>query len=230
MSVEEKEPESPRAESPRQHLWGDGPQESAAAQFLDNLYGVLFSPRATFADLAARPPMGQALALYLLILAVNGLASLPALQSGLGRVGMRAMLPSLTGFLTPFYLVVTLVSWLVGAALLHLVAEWLGGQGRATDLFALGAFYRVPQLFMAPLALVSALTWPGLTTPFSLLLAAWTLVLQVLALRANYRFATSRAILVLLLPFVLGIVLVTGLVVSAILLAVPFLPHGLRGL
>lgn len=216
-------------DSPRAHLWGDAPRDSAVARFLDDIYGVLFSPRATFEDLAARPPAGMALVLYALILAVGGLASLPALEKSLTDAGLGSMMGSIAGFLTPIYLVVTVLLWIVGAAVLHLLAEWLGGQGRAADLFTLSAFYRIPELFLAPLTLLTALVWRGLATPISLVIELWVLVLQVIALRANYRFGTGRAILVLVLPLLFTVAVVVALVISAVILAVPFLPRGLNG-
>lgn len=218
----------PAADSPRRHLWGEEPQASALARFLDDLYGVLFSPRATFEDLAAKPPAGMAIILYILILAVDGIASLPTLRTSLDRLAMGHLLSGMARFLSPFFLVLTILGWILSAAVLHLVAEWLGGHGRATDLFTLGAFYRVPELFLAPLTLVAALTVPRLTGLFSLLLQLWSLVLAVCALRANYRFGTGRAVGVLLLPAAAGVVVIVILAASAALAAAPFV-SGLLG-
>jgi len=229
LRPESPRPDSLRPDSPRAHLWGDSPKDSALARFLDDIYGVLFSPRATFEDLAARPPLGIALALYALILAVGGLASLPALEQGLSNAGLGGMLRSIAGFLTPIYLVATIASWIIGAAVLHLLSEWLGGHGRASDFFTLGAFYRIPELFLAPLTLLTALVWRGLSTPITLAIELWVLVLQIMALRANYRFGTGRAILVLVLPLLFTFAVVVALVISAVLLAAPFLPSGLKG-
>ncbi|MHB9143958.1 MAG: YIP1 family protein [Symbiobacteriia bacterium] len=235
MSVEEKELASAVsaanvvADSPRRHLWGDQPQDSAVAKFLDDLYGVLFSPRATFEDLAARPPLGMGLLLYLLILVVDAVAALPALAAVLGRFALGQLLQGATSVLMPSFLVLTALGWLVSAAFLHLVAEWLGGQGRATAFFTLGAFYRVPLLFLAPLALAASVTIPTLARPLGLLLWLWSLVLEILALRANYRFGTDRAILTLVLPVVVVAALALLLTVSTAMAAAPFLKSLIGG-
>lgn len=201
-------------DSPRRHLWGDQPQDSALARFLDDLYGVLFSPRATFEDLAVRPSVGAALLLYLLILVVDAVAGLPGVDATLGRLpGLGQLLHGAARALLPAYLILTAVGWVLSAAVLHLVAEWLGGHGRAADLFSLGAFYRVPLLFLAPLSLLASVTLPGLGRLFGFALALWSLVLEVLAIAANYRFGAGRAILTVLLP-------VVALAVAALLLAI----------
>lgn len=185
--------------------------------FLELLYDVLFSPGAAMRQIAARRPVGQALAAFFLSVLIPAGTVYFVLQT-LGAAKFAG---------TIIFIAVTarLVAWFVGSAVLQLIAEFYGGQGTALGLFTAIAFAHLPGVFVVPLAVVAALLPTGaaviLLASGSLLLLFWALALVVLAIRGANALSTAKAVLVLLTPLLVAAAAVVG---AALFIGAAFWP------
>ena len=196
---------------------GSGPEPDERMGAVDWIYGTLVQPRATFGRLAAmsRPPLGLAVAVALVIMAATGLVQGAALLRELANPvvpGEEALLPpdlaaqpaaaAVTGVLLAVF---SMAMWWGWAAILHLLADLLGGSGRGGHLLAALGLATVPQALSLPLEAVAArLGGAGhyLTDAGALVLGVWTLVLQYRAVRATKGLNRAGALLALFLPLV----------------------------
>ncbi|MDK2960644.1 MAG: hypothetical protein PWP12_828 [Bacillota bacterium] len=174
--------------------------------YFDLFVGVLTTPFATLHTLAARPRPGAAVAFHAVIILITTLAGIYTAPAP------RALPPAVTLVLAvPFG---TLGLFLY-AALLHLCAEFLGGQGRALGLLTALAFAAAPGALMAPFGLAMRAAPPAFYYLVSVALGLWVLALHILTLMTTYGFSFWRALAALVLPvaFVLAAVLL-GLVLG----------------
>lgn len=164
--------------------------------FLELLYDVLFSPAAAMRQIAARRPVGQAVAAFLLSIVIPAMAIYFVVQST--AAGRWA------GAFFAVAVCVRFAMWFVGSAVLQLIAEFFGGRGSALGLFAAIGFAHVPLIFMVPLA-VAAMLLPSGLGPLALAagglaLVFWVLGLTVVAIQGAHGLSAAKAVLVLLTP------------------------------
>lgn len=177
--------------------------------FLENLYDVLFHPKSAMAKVAEQKLVGQSVAVVVL----GVLIPLWALYLGLRTAGVYhaftlAALAQILG---------SLALWVAGAALWHLIAEFFGGRGSAVGLFAALGFAQLPRIFIVPFwvlaALLPASAGAVVMAVSALTVGAWTLYLDVVALREAHGLSASKAILVFLTPLLaMAVVIVIGAV------------------
>ncbi len=164
--------------------------------FLELLYDVIFSPAAAMRQIAARRPVGQAVAAFLLSIIIPAGAIYFVLQAT--AAGKFA------GAFFAAAVCVRLLMWFVGSAVLQLVAELFGGQGSAVGLFAAIGFAHLPFIFAVPLAVAGLLLPEGaaalLFAVGVLALVFWVLALTAVAIRDVHGLSTAKAVLVLLTP------------------------------
>ncbi len=174
--------------------------------FIDYLYGTLVNPKKTLVLLAARQNFGMGAAAFLIVTFFSSLAAL--MGEDLGEVAegidFGAALPAI--FLITF--LVTVIMWLVGLGVLHLLAELLGGEGSIKSLIATQGFAQLPAIFIVPFAFLSIFIGDWLTITASLLLGIWTVILSVLAVKFSYNLSTGRSILAVILPAVIGVAII----------------------
>ncbi len=197
---------------------------------LELVYGVLFDPVTTFRRLAASPPLGSTFILVTLLNAAAVLMGLFTLtlapRDVFGAVGAGLSAGIALGSFCLWY-----VKWLGYGAVLHLVAQLLGGGGHARATLVAYGLASLPGLFMFPVQSLSLLFtgksvgfFPGLVN-FGLFI--WSVVLLVLGIREMHGIETTRALAVVLLPAIVLIVLLLGLIGLAVLglaAAAPSLP------
>jgi len=187
--------------------------------FIDYMYGTLVNPKKTLALLAARQNFGMGLCAFLIVNLFSSLATL--MGEDLGQlaegIDLGAALPAI--FLITF--IITVIMWLVGLGVLHLLAELLGGAGSIKSLIATQGFAQLPAIFVVPFAFISIFVGDWLTITASLLLGIWSLILSVFAVKFSYSLSTGRSILAVILPGVIGIVLV---IIIAILIVAAIWP------
>ncbi len=163
-------------------------------QWLEVLYDVLFHPKSAMIHIAGNRLSGQGLAVFLLSVFLPGAAFFLATQES-----------AFTAVTAAAYMICSLLLWLTGTALLHLIAELYGGQGKVTSLLAALGFSQLPRLFIVPFWLTTALFSDTIRTiamgAAVLAIIVWILVLHVKALEATYGFSSTKAILVLITPF-----------------------------
>jgi hypothetical protein len=206
--------------------------------FLDNVYGTLFKPGETLRNITQRQLVGQSL----IILILSGL--LPALaRTGQTVSDLNMLMPhgamrtmphevySALGRMAPFFGFIAVIFSVVFrplkqflyAALFHLISGFAGGNGTARGLFAGLGFASLPAVFAAPVNVTTRLSGINFTTPFNFLLFIWVVFLEVLAIRENNDFTTSKAVLVLVLPWVVvfGLIIFMAMVMAGTIM--PFI-------
>ncbi len=189
------------------------PQPESAPGILEIVYGMFFSPSSTFATIARHPMVGKAILFFLfvqLLSTVNGIAV------------VREQLPDLlgSGFVTVFpvmILTMAMIGWFLNAAVLQLLAEFLGGKGRGATLFTALGFAYAPALFSAPVTVLLTNTYPKLLNLVTFVITVWVLVLTVLAIRTVHGFSTGKAVWTLFIPFLSFLILMIGFAIMTVL-------------
>jgi hypothetical protein len=175
----------------------------------DILYDLLFQPRLGMATIAQQKNAGQAI----LVVLTSILVPLWALSFGMKDTGMTTMIHIVMGI----HMLGSLVVWVLASAIWHLVAEFLGGKGRAVGLFAALGFAQVPRLFIVPLwALITVMPPSSKTVLMALavlVILGWSLFLDVIAIKEVHQLSTSKAVIVIIMPMLLvGLLCLLGLV------------------
>jgi hypothetical protein len=191
--------------------------------------GVLVHPVRTMATIAAARPWRVALGLAILVALLQALANLtappPALPADTASLPPGAA-STFESFVTlsrsPLWvavqvLVLSPVFLAIVTAVFSGVGHLLGGRGPFSALFSALAFASVPSLLAAPI-----LAWlrlgglGGVAGPVGFAFGLWSLVLQVLGIRAALGLSTGRAVATVLLPLLILVVLaiVLGIVVA----------------
>lgn len=196
------------------------------------MFGVIFTPRATFARLAAldRPPLGMLLTVAILITAVSGLVQGTAAVRELAlpvAPGESPLLPpdlarnpGVNLALGVLVAILGVVMMFVGAGFLHLVADLAGGRGSGVHLLAAMALASLPpNLIGIPLeALAARLGSAGsaLRDVSALAMGIWSLILTYRALRATKHLSRGDALIVLFVPVLafLGLAVLAVLVIA----------------
>ena len=172
-------------------------------QLLELLYDVLFHPGAAMNAIAGRRLIGQGLLVFFISVALPS----GAIWFSMGTAAGAFILLLVVG---------SVVLWLTGTALIHLIAECYGGRGMVTGLLAALGFAQIPRVFLVPLWVASALLPEPGRLPFMGLSAVgilmWILALDVSALKETYGFPTTKAILVLVTPLLAVVLLVLVLI------------------
>lgn len=197
---------------------GKGPEEPGLELF-DLIYGVLFDPGRTFKKAAASPPLWQSVFIYAVINLLSGIMGIfiklrvmpfgtldlavPVIQVVKGMIPLLAI----GGFFMQF------IKWFTYSALLHLIADFLGGKGSARGVFTVYGLAALPTLFLIPVQLLVIALDPRsilvniILIPVSLALAIWGIILLVMGIREVHRLSTGRAIAVVLTPVLVMAVL-----------------------
>lgn len=196
--------------------------EETGRNFLELFYELIFHPREGFRAAADNPPYGGAVGLVLGIYLLDFLAD--ASTGAMDFLGLTRDIWVLFGLSG---MVIVAVAWFMQAAVVHFLAGVFGGQGQAGVIFCLLGLAGAPLIFLPPVKLlVAAAKLSGiLVTAASVSLAAWAVVLAVLAVKETYRFTFGRAAAVVLIPGValfLATVLVLLLLGKAVLPNLPF--------
>lgn len=188
--------------------------------FLELVYGVLFEPVVTFQRVVQQLPLGQTILIFTLvnvIVCVLNAFLAPHFigYQETGRLAMltKAMAPALAGA----GLLFQYAKWFVYSALLHLLAELLGGRGRAVGVWVIAGLASLPAIFLAPVELllflcgVTGFILSLLTYLLGFVVLVWGAVLLVIGLRQEHGLSTGRAVTVVFLP--VGAALIIGITV-----------------
>ncbi|SDF16286.1 Yip1 family protein [Sporolituus thermophilus] len=178
-------------------------------QLLETLYDVLFHPTAAMRRVASEKRVGQAVLVFL----VSVLLPVWGLYFGLKAAGM----PQTISVVVLFQLLGSLLLWVIGAGLLHLIAEFFGGRGSALGLFAALGFAQFPRIFIVPLWVLAALLPDG-ARPLAMAASAlfilfWILALHVVAIKGAHALGGAKAALVLAIPFLAAMAIVAMIVI-----------------
>lgn len=175
--------------------------------FFERLYDVLFQPTIAMKNVAEGKNVGQALVVFFLSI----ILPIWALYFGLKATGMSTMIHVVLSL----KILGSILMWIMGTAIWHLVAELFGGRGTAVGLFAALGFAHAPRIFVVPLwALITVMPASSKTlfmTIGVLAVMLWSVSLDVVAIREVHQLSTSRAVLVMITPLLfIGIICVIG--------------------
>lgn len=171
------------------------------------LYDILFQPAIGMKIIAEQKNVGQAVVVFTL----SVMMPIGALCFGLMTTGMSTMV----NMMIIFKILGSLVIWIIGAAIWHLVAEFFGGKGTAVGLLAALGFAHAPRIFIVPLWALIAVMPPSnktlLMTMSVLVVMLWSLFLDLVAIKEIHQLSMSKAVLVLVTPLLfVGILCVIG--------------------
>ncbi|MCL0060027.1 YIP1 family protein [Dehalococcoidia bacterium] len=180
---------------------------------LETLIGVLARPTSTIHSICQQRPIGWAIIVYLVVSLVSAITWIETGFYDLEGMGLPDL--GMPGILVGS-LIINIITLVIFTAICHLVASLLGGRGSYSGLFSGFGFASVPGIFVAPLAVIGMLPMVGplLSVLGNFGVIVWSLVLSILAIRENYLISTGRAILIVLIVLLLGVIL---LVLSGLL-------------
>ncbi len=201
--------------------------------FLELFYGVLFEPVKAMKTVAQAPPLGTvAIVVTILILLGTTMGFLTfsrVLEQSLQAAGMEQLLTGVQA-MAPFWVVVSLlmgyVKWFGYSAVLHLVADLLGGRGNARGVFATVGLAGLPSALLIPFQFLGY--WFGMGNIAvtiilglaGLAVGIWSIVLLVIGIRAVHRLSTSRSVLTVLAPFLTLLLFLIILIAALAVLAI----------
>jgi hypothetical protein len=184
-----------------------GVPEPARAEPVDVIYGVIARPHETLKALAEKPRPWLGILAYALVTLVSGSQSVLQLRQ-LGVAATRSI-----GGIVFATLLSGLAAWFMAVGVMHLAGEVLGGKGSVLGLITVLGVATIPGALLVPLRVAARLT--GLTFVSalgSLAIVIWMLLLQVSAVKHNYRVTTGKAVAIFLAPFALMVAVVVGFI------------------
>jgi len=162
---------------------------------LDLIEDFLLDPPGAAEDVRRKPPLARGLAAYLL--------------GGLSVALVSTLFGSARGFAWVWPSIALACLWHVFAgavmtAIFHLIAEAVGGEGRASSLFVLLGFSDLGWALVLPGALLANALRPDSYWPLPLLLLIGGLLtfwFRVRSVGHNYGLSMARATMVVVLPY-----------------------------
>lgn len=162
--------------------------------FLDNFYGVLFSPDETFDKLKENPPFFQG---FLIILFVSILSPLLNFK---GIYGTSSLILFIFGLMGAIF--ISISSWLSFAFFLEILASIFKQSGKFKEFLTLSAFALIPWLFLGPVELfkTGGIIGKLFGIVFGLIIWLWIIVLVIKAVMKTYQLSFGRVLLIIILP------------------------------
>lgn len=209
------------------------PQESpeSTLPFVDLIYGLLFSPAATFRKISGRPPLGHAFIVFTAVTLISTLITVwvppvsPEMTPEMPPEMARMML-SITPYVGLLGALLAFLNWFILAGVFQLFSEFLNGRGKALGVFTVLGLAELPQVFSSPVYLLTSLSGQSVLSTFltistGLLIFIWRLILIVIGLREIHGYSTGRAVITVLAP---GLVLLLVALVTVVALVGMIIP------
>jgi len=192
------------------------------------VYGILFTPSATFRRVADDPPLFHGFIIFLTVTILTSLtASLippdvsipPEFADAYAKV--RPFM-GIMGALLAF------IFWFIQAGVLQVIAEFFEGQGRAIGVLTVLALADIPRVLVIPFQIISYFSAGSffgsfLTVMASLIALVWWLVLSVIGIREIQRFSTGKAVVTLLTPLAVIIIVIVLITIALVGFITPFI-------
>lgn len=192
-------------------------------RFYEIIYGILFEPVSTMKKITANPPLLTTLWIVILVSLIGLLTNLYSSGQGtVSNLGLHNMpfprsanlsqaLRAATPLLAILGTIFVFLKWFFYSALLHLVADFYGGRGRARTVFVVYGLAGLPELFLVPLGVITTWLSSGLATGImalaNLLIFIWGIILLTIGLREAHDFSTGRALAVIFTPVIVMLLL-----------------------
>lgn len=172
-------------------------------QYKGWVIGTVIKPAETFRDINEKNPIGLAFVTYLVVSMLSNFA-LMLLDSD--KAGITGALQSVKGAFG------SIITVLIFVTLLHFIARlFSGGQGRFWNFCSCYLFAIIPLIFtviLVPFFSLFGLAGLFAGSVITLMLVAWTLVLDVIAIRESYSLTTLSSVLVMVIAIVIIIVII----------------------
>lgn len=166
--------------------------------FFENIYSVIFSPKAFFEREDITISVRLALVTVIFIALINKITLGIFDGSILNMMFILSLLGSIIS---------TVFLWFLTALFFEYIARIFDRGKKLEKILFLTAFVPIPYIFFAPLNLLKQIGEIGyiFATLIEFVLYFWIIFLYVLALRAAYNITISRAFMLIFLPFVASI-------------------------
>ncbi|WAI00174.1 YIP1 family protein [Methanogenium organophilum] len=184
--------------------------------FLDNVKGFLLDPTGTLTA-HKDESLGDALPYYLILLAIYGL--LNGIFIGLGY-GIAGSFSGLSAALTAFGAIGTIIVAIVVMIIAGLIALFIGGCILHIFVYIAGGRKDISTTLRAVIYSATPNLLFGWIPFIGFLAGVWSLVLEVLAIRELHEISTARAVIAVILPFILMFVLI-ALALAFFLISAP---------
>ncbi len=167
--------------------------------FLDNFYGTLFTPSATFNEISKNPQILQG---FMAIIFVNILK--PMTDFHIQNYLRETPLLILKIF---FSVLGALTLWILTAVLIHLAAKFFSRETKITTVLTLTGFAYFPQIFIGPIELIKSGGAAGylLGILMGIVIQIWTVSLLFLTIIKTYNSTPARTLAFSTIPFLAGI-------------------------
>ncbi|MGB9809787.1 MAG: YIP1 family protein, partial [Caldanaerobacter sp.] len=211
--------------------------------FFERIYGVFFQPKETMADIVRKKPVWQGVLVLILVGLLSSLLAFklgPFGQVSLTEPGLPHT-PGFNHFNNLFFVFIVFASifinpilYFVNAAIYHFIAEVLGGEmywkeeneereevilGTGRGLYSAVCFSVLPSIFSALISpIITKVSGAGgiiISIIVSIGVFVWVAILNIIAIKENYKLSTGNATLVFFLPAI--VVIVIGIIVILIL-------------
>jgi hypothetical protein len=196
----------------------------------DLLHGVIVKPTSTFKYVSAKKSWVAGALIYLLSTWIGVIAGLPAQIENLKQLQTTVFSESSFVIFAVIFMVLVLPFILefglfFTGGIYHILAKLFKGNGSYAGIIASLGFASFPQVLLTPLSLlffvegsVGKIIAMLISFSFSSLLSIWVLVLNIFAVRENYKLSTARAAAVCLIPIAAVIIISVFLAVLLIAL------------
>ncbi|MBE0446764.1 MAG: YIP1 family protein [Actinobacteria bacterium] len=190
-----------------QHTVGQGKSTTAAAA--DLLYGVIAKPVDSLRHIADNKLVLAGILIFVAVVWLNAISALPSMLNELNQAPEIRRLPlfktsrSAAIFTVIITFLITFVSFFIRSGLYHGIALLLKGKGNFTGLLGALGFANFPFILTVPFGLLGFVDgWAGRKLPMlaSFPFAIWVIVLEIIAIRENYKFSTGRAVVTFFIP------------------------------
>ncbi|GAB6179297.1 hypothetical protein JCM14036_06160 [Desulfotomaculum defluvii] len=196
--------------------------DQSPLRFYEIIYGIFFDPVRTMKKVTLNPPIITTVLIVVLLSLISLLTNLYSSNQGVD-LGIHNGLPipqaanisqalrAATPLLAILGAIFFFLKWFFYSALLHLVADFYGGEGKARTAFVVYGLAGLPEVFLVPLGVITTWLSSGITTAVmalaNLIILIWGIILLTIGLREAYEFSTGRALAVIFTPAVVAIVL-----------------------
>lgn len=163
--------------------------------FFENIYSVIFSPKAFFEREDIK------ISTRLAICTIIFIATISKITIGIFNGDIRNLFFIFSLLWT---IISTIIIWFLTALFFEYIAKIFDKGGHLQKLLFLTAFVPVPYILFAPLNLLKQIGDIGyfLAVNFEFLLYLWIICLYAFSIRATYNLTMSRAFMLILLPFI----------------------------
>ena len=163
--------------------------------FFENIYSVIFSPKAFFEREEMKISVRIGLATVIFVSLIYNLTK---------AVFDTSIISKAFFFLLIWKIIFAVIAWFLTALLFEFIAKIFDRDGNINKLLFLTAFAPVPYIFFAPLNLLKHAGTFSYTVAslIEFLLYLWIIYLYALALKSTYNISNARAFMLILIPFI----------------------------